>query len=216
METVDQVGDVKPEVEVEAVPEQYETHVPPPQDPLTGLEIAYYYTLNYFTNPWAFLILLYIVYRLYRIVSPQVTEPLWDWWNRWQEQREAQADAARYKKNPDEFREKMEAVEAARMRLQERYNVDAQAEALKQEEIERKKREQDIQDWEDHQSGKGYKNRAVDKVDKAREALEQQAKLKGKKGYTRPDNHNPLMGGSSGGSGGFRPAPRRGGSSGGG
>ena len=42
--------------------------------------------------------------------------------------------------------------------------------------------------------------------DKEREALEQQARVKGKKGF-KPD-YNPLMG-SGGGGGGYRPAPRR-------
>ena len=50
-------------------------------------------------------------------------------------------------------------------------------------------------------------------VDKEIEALEQQAKLKGKKGFKR-DDYNPLMG--MGGGSGYRPAPRRGGASGGG
>ena len=38
----------------------------------------------------------------------------------WQQQREQQQEAARYKKNPDEYRSKMEVMEAARLRLQER------------------------------------------------------------------------------------------------
>ena len=70
---------------------------------------------------------------------------------------------------------------------------------------EEEKRDQEIQDWEDHLAGKGYKNKARDGVDKEREALEQQARVKGKKGF-KPE-YNPLMG--SGGGGGFRPAPRR-------
>ena len=73
-------------------------------------------------------------------------------------------------------------------------------------EAEEEKREQEIKDWEDHLAGKGYKNKARGGVDSQREALEQQARVKGKKGF-RPDDYNPLMGG--GGSGGFRPAPRR-------
>ena len=38
----------------------------------------------------------------------------------WQEQREQQQEAARYKKNPDVYRTKMEVMEAARLKLQER------------------------------------------------------------------------------------------------
>ena len=54
--------------------------------------------------------------------------------------------------------------------------------------------------------------RAKTGIDKEREALEQQARIKGKKGF-KPE-HNPLMG--MGGGSGYRPAARRGGASGGG
>merc|ERR1712013_336225 len=102
-----------------------------------------------------------------------VSEPLTERWSQWQQRREEQAEAARYKKR---------------------------------KEIEEKKREQEIQEWDDHLQGKGYKNRAKTGVDKEREALEQQAKVKGKKGF-KQDNYNPLMG--MGGGSGYRPAPRR-------
>jgi len=201
-----------PEVEIETVPEQYEELKHPPQEPLSYVELAYYYTLNYFANPWAFLILLYIVYRLYRMASPYVSEPFWDWYYTYQEQKEAREEAARMKRNPEEYQAKMEAMETARLRMQERYNEDAVVAERRRQQKEEEKREQDIQDWESHQSGKGYKNRAGGKVDTEREALEKQARLKGKKGYARPDTYNPLMGdiGSSAGSGAarFRPAPR--------
>ena len=39
-----------------------------------------------------------------------------------QEKREQAADAAAMKKDPDAYRAKMEAMEAARMRMQEKYN----------------------------------------------------------------------------------------------
>merc|ERR1711915_438426 len=112
---------------------------------------------------------------------------------------------------------KMEAMDRARLRLQERYNVDAEDAAKKRDEKKKKKREQDIQDWENHKDGKGYKNRAEGKVDKEREALEQQARVKGKKGYTRPDTgYSPLMGDFGGSGSRYRPTPRGGGASGGG
>ena len=130
------------------------------------------------------------------------------------------------KKDPDAYRAKMEAMEVARMRMQEKYNQvnienianisfpqDADAEQLKREEADALRREQDIKDWEEHQRGGGYKNRAPAKVDKEREALEQQARIKGKKGFSAPPprtDFNPLMGGG-GGSSGYRPPARRGG-----
>ena len=75
-------------------------------------------------------------------------------------ERRAQAEeAARYKKNPDEFRRKVENLENARLRLQENYNKEAQVAQEKRQEAEERKREQEIQEWEDHLAGKGYKNR---------------------------------------------------------
>ena len=45
------------------------------------------------------------------------------------------------------------------MRLQENYDKEAQVAMEKRQEAEEKKREQEIQEWEDHLAGKGYKNR---------------------------------------------------------
>merc|ERR550519_2892564 len=102
-----------------------------------------------------------------------VTEPIADRLTSWQEKREQAAEAAAMKKDPDAYRAKMEAMEVARMRMQEKYNQDADAEQLKREEADALRREE-------HQRGGGYKNRAPAKVDKEREALEQQARVKGK------------------------------------
>ena len=77
----------------------------------------------------------------------------------WKERRELQEEAAKYKKNPDEYRSKIEKMEAARMRLQQRYDEDAVKAEEKRVEAEDKKREQEIQEWENHLAGKGYKNR---------------------------------------------------------
>merc|ERR1712212_19706 len=101
-----------------------------------------YSALNYFSNPWAFLILLYLLYRIYRWISPM--ESITERYYSWQEKREQAADAAAMKKDPDAYRAKMEAMEAARMRMQEKYNQDADAEQLKREEAEALRREQDI------------------------------------------------------------------------
>merc|ERR1719300_502195 len=144
-------------------------------------------------------------------LKPYVTEPILEKWSQRQIKREEQEEAAKYKKNPDEFKRKMELMEQARLRMQERYNKDAEAIALKNNELEERKRKKEIQDWDDHLQGKAYKSRAKSGIDREREALEQQARLKGKKGF-KPD-YNPLMG--SGGGGGYRPAPRRGASGGG-
>jgi len=207
------LGEEVEEAVVETVEEQYIPHIQPPIQPLSWAEYVGYSALNYFSNPWAFLILLYLLYRVYRWISPMVTEPIADRFTSWQESREQAAEAAAMKKDPDAYRAKMEAMEVARMRMQEKYNQDADAEQLKREEADALRREQDIKDWEEHQRGGGYKNRAPAKVDKEREALEQQARVKGKKGYAASPprtNFNPMMGGGAGGSG-YRPPARRGG-----
>lgn len=207
------LGEEVEEAVVETVEEQYIPHIQPPIQPLSWAEYVGYSALNYFSNPWAFLILLYLLYRVYRWISPMVTEPIADRFTSWQESREQAAEAAAMKKDPDAYRAKMEAMEVARMRMQEKYNQDADAEQLKREEADALRREQDIKDWEEHQRGGGYKNRAPAKVDKEREALEQQARVKGKKGYAASPprtDFNPMMGGGAGGSG-YRPPARRGG-----
>jgi len=205
----DNMEDGVPEATVESVPDHVEAIY---EEPST-LEYIKYSILGYFSNPWAMLILLFLLYKLYKVISPMVSEPLTERWSQWQQKREEQAEAARYKKNPDEYKSKMEAMEMARLRMQERYNEDAETVAIKRKELEEKKREQEIQEWDDHLMGKGYKNRAKTGVDKEREALEQQARVKGKKGFKK-DDYNPLMG--MGGGSGYRPAPRRGASGGGG
>ena len=64
---------------VETVEEQYVPHIQPPQEPLSYIEVGsgtvttviliiscqfvWYSFLNYFSNPWAILILLYLLYR---------------------------------------------------------------------------------------------------------------------------------------------------------
>ena len=80
-------------------------------------------------------------------------------YRQWQEQREQAADEAAYKKNPDLFHNKMEIMEAARLRLQARYDEDAIRAEEKRQEAEDRKTEQEIKEWEDHLAGKGYKNR---------------------------------------------------------
>jgi len=105
-----------PEATVETVPDNIEAGY---EEPST-LDYIKYYVLSYFSNPWALLILLFLMYKLYRLIGPMITEPIMERWNEWQIKREEQAEAARYKKNPDEYQSKMEAMEVARNRMQER------------------------------------------------------------------------------------------------
>ena len=68
-------------------------------------------------------------------------------------------EAAEYKKNPDVYRSKIEKMEEIRMRLQQKYDQEAADAEAKRIEAENLKTKQEIQDWEDHLAGKGYKNR---------------------------------------------------------
>merc|ERR1719341_1390753 len=114
----DAMEDGIPEATVETVPDHIEAGY---EEPST-MDYIKYNVLGYFSNPWAMLILLFLMYKLYRLISPMITEPLAERWSQWQLKREEQAEAARYKKNPDEYKSKMEAMELARLRMQERYN----------------------------------------------------------------------------------------------
>jgi len=167
-------------------------------------QIIKFSVLTYLSNPWAMLIFLFLLYKIYGRLKQRFLLPLYDRYDEWCEQRKIEKEAALMKKNPDEYREKMEAMERARSKLQEHYQRSAEAWAEKQAELEEKRRQQDIEDWESHQKGEGYKSRANTGEDKAREALEQQARVKGKKGF-RPE-YNPLMG--MGGGSGYRPSRR--------
>merc|ERR1719186_470222 len=82
----------------------------------------------------------------------------------------------------DYIERKKEAMDVARAAMQEKYDRDAMEWAEKQREKEKRRRQQDIQDWEDHKQGKGYKNAEKGGEDSQREALKKQAAIKGKKG----------------------------------
>merc|ERR1719495_1258889 len=117
-------------------------------------------------NPWVLLLLAILLYKLWQKIRPGIM----DRYNQWQDARKEAEYAAQYHKNPDQFRQKMEAMDEARARLQDRYNQSTEEWVSKQRELEEKKRE----------------------------ALRQQAVVKGKKGF-KPE-YNPLMGMGGGGS----------------
>jgi len=169
-------------------------------------ELFKHSVIKYFMNPWALLILAYVLFKIYGLVREKYFAPLYDRYEEWKGQRRMVEEYARMKKNPDEYRAKAVKMEEVRNRLQEKYEEEAAAWAVKQAEKEERLRAENIEDWESHQSGKGYKNRGGPREDKEREALETQARIKNKKGF-RPE-YNPLMGSGGGGSSGFRPARR--------
>lgn len=196
------------EAMVEDVPDElYVDDAQPPPQP-SNIDYFLHNMLVYLSNPWMLLVLAILTYKIWQAIKPSIMDRYYGW----QERRKEEEYAARYHKNPDEFRHKMEAMDAARAAMQDRYDRDAVLWAEKQREKEERKRQQDIEDWENHRQGKGYKNAEKGGEDKQREALRQQAAVKGKKGYKQ--EYNPLMG--AGGGSGFRPAPRSSGLGGGG
>jgi len=167
-------------------------------------EIIKFSVLSYLSNPWALLILAFLLYKIYGKLRDRFLEPFFYRYEEWKEKQKQQSEAAEMKKNPDQYRAKMEAMELARNRMQEQYKRSADEWKERLAAREEQKRQQDIEDWENHKQGKGYKSRSNAGEDKEREALEQQARIKGKKGF-RPD-YNPLMG--MGGGSGYRPSRR--------
>lgn len=173
------------------------------------LQIFKHSLLVYFSNPWALMIVAFLVYKIYGVIKRTYIYPLLDRISDWRETKKWEAEAAQIKKNPDQYRSKMEELEQARARLQQNYEKSTHAWSQKQKELEERRRQQEIEDWENHEQGKGYKNRSHGKGTNEREGLEQAAKLKKQKkegAGLRPE-YNPLMGVGGGGSG-FRSARR--------
>ena len=74
---VEEVGS-EPEATVEDVPDNIETGYSDP-DPGPGiLDIIKFNLMVYFSNPWALLILAFLLYKLYNHVKPILTEPILD------------------------------------------------------------------------------------------------------------------------------------------
>ena len=106
-------------------------------------------------NPWMVVALAVSLYFLYQRFRPQIQER----WAEYNERRQREAETAEIKKNPDLYRERMEAMEAARRKMQERYTAEAMVAAEKAAEREEERRRQQLEDWENLQQGKGYRNK---------------------------------------------------------
>lgn len=174
--------------------------------PPAGQEQAFsIWTLLGMLNPWVVLLTAVGLYFLYQRFKPQIEER----WSEWSERRQREAETAEIKKNPDLYREKMEAMELARRRMQERYTTESILAAEKAAEREEEKKRQQVEEWENLQQGKGYRNRVkVEAAEFGDGVTRTEDKTKAKKRSTlRPEGNFPLMGGG-GGSGGYRPARR--------
>ncbi|KAJ1520847.1 hypothetical protein ONE63_003935 [Megalurothrips usitatus] len=117
---------------------------------------------------------------------------------KWRKQREEEEYAAQIHKNPDVYRARQEAIEAARLRMQEEHDRLARVKAERVKELEEQKREE----WLANQIGSGgYRLNA-----NTRETSQAQPGPSRKKDSSFRPEYNPLMG--PGGSGGYRPQKR--------
>ncbi|XP_022324853.1 selenoprotein S-like [Crassostrea virginica] len=118
----------------------------------------------------------------------------------------AKAEDISYQKkyDPDTAQRRLEAMERARIRLQEEHDAKAAVYAEQQKQREEEKRKQKIEEWENLQEGKAYRSKVKVK-DEPSENSSGKAKPKPK---LRQTDYNPLMGG---GGAGYRPARRTGG-----
>lgn len=104
------------------------------------------------------------------------------------------------------------AMDAARQRMQQKFDAQAAEFAEKQKEKEEEKRQAKIEDWQRHQEGKGYRSK-VKPQEEASTSSGSSSKNKPKKNVYKDNDYNPLMGGGGGGAGYSR--PRRGNTGGG-
>jgi len=170
-----------------------------PPEP-TYLDFALNVAMFYLTNPWFILLLSVAAYMLYqRVIRPYVMD-VGATYTAWQEGRRSAAEIADQKKNPDLYREKMEAMERARARQQQLHEAAAREHAEKIKAKEDEKRAEKVKQMENLQSGKGYYNKSEQKTSSK--------KLKN-------DDYSPLMGNGGSSEACFRPS-RRGPAAGGG
>jgi len=116
-------------------------------------------------------------------------------------------------RDPDKLLDLQLRREERIRRLQEQQDAAAALAAEKQREKEEKERKERIQDYDDFLSGKGYKPKskhaATNDSESAADPTPPPSLLSNRPRQRLRDNdYNPMMG--SGGSGGYRPAPRGG------
>lgn len=162
---------------------------------------GFYYVIDVIqSNGWIFLIILIALW----FAKQKLEEYL-------KEKRRRDGDAA-HAKDPDKLLDLQLRREDRIRRLQEQQDAAAALAAEKQREKEERERKEKIQDYDDFLSGKGYKPKSKHNVgSSATESTDSspQPQLPNRpRQRLRDDDYNPMMG--SGGSGGYRPAPRGG------
>ncbi|XP_038066110.1 selenoprotein S-like [Patiria miniata] len=120
----------------------------------------------------------------------------------WKQKREENTNLSQY--DAGDVLARQEAMEKARQRMQQEYDAIAAEHAEKQKEREEEKRKEQVEDWERHKRGQGYRSKKLNKEDGQQQAsgTASGSKEKPKKPPLR-QGYNPLMGGTGSG---FRPA----------
>lgn len=162
------------------------------------------------SNGWIFLVIFVCLWFLKRKLEDHLRE-----------KRKRDEDGI-HAKDPDKLLDLQLRREDRIRRLQEQQDAAAAVAAAKQREKEEKERKERIQDYDDFLSGKGYKPKSKHNVssndaeseDPTTPPSTTPSLLSNRpRPRLRDDDFSPMMG--SGGSGGYRPAPRGGGSGGG-
>lgn len=143
---------------------------------------------------WFILIGGIILYYLYQKYLPTYSS--------WQRRREEMKEEEEHKKDPDKAYQAQVSMEKARLRLQQQVNIDAEKRRIEQEQREEIKRQQKIEEWENHLQGKGYHNKTKKGTSDDSSST---GYIKPKK-TLRKNDYNPLGGSSSGSS--YRPERR--------
>jgi len=198
MESAEDINDEEAYVEDEPVPSQ---DVLANED---GVFIQGSYinvVMTYLSNPWIWLFTAIIVY--YLIKRLELNSKYYNW----KEKREYEADAEHIKKNPDFYRERMEAMERARQKQQEAHDLSARVLAEKEKQKEEERRADKIEQLENLVNGKGYNNKSSKNCVGISDKSGTTSKDKSAKSNFRSD-YNPLMGGV-GGESRYRPDRRQ-------
>jgi len=159
------------------------------------------------SNGWIFLIVLVGLWFLKRKLEEHLRE------------KRSRDDDAMHARDPDQLLDLQLRREERIRRLQEQQDAAAARAAEKQREKEEKERKERIEDYDAFLAGKGYKAKSTRDQNGGVESVDEPPSPPGLLSSNRPrqrlrdDDFNPMMG--SGGSGGYRPAPRGGGSGGG-
>lgn len=138
---------------------------------------------------------------LVAIISVLIWSKLEPYWRKWKQKRDKQFEAAI---DPNKLAKCQESLEVSRRRMQENLDAKAKEFAEKKRELEAQKRQENIDDWEMHQQGRGYKSKHA-KNDGGKPS-QNQVKPKKSDRLRTSEDYNPLSGSSSGSS--FRPNRR--------